>query len=332
MKVFCMTNPALNARQAAWTNQMEQIGDEHGFYRALDAEHKALFVKGDDTLVVTFDNLDDARQKVEDRLPWGVKFINAQGWSALGVAAHGWTWYRAEAVHDFFDQLKAERFFDRFKQVVFYGASMAGYAAAAFSSAAPGARVIALSPQATLDRDLTGGWEPPFRLAWRRDFNSRYGYAPDEVQSAQKMWLFYDPLSREDAVHAALFRSPNVSHMRCRHFGHNMGSLMNMMGALKPITQGCVTGTLDEAGIYKILRARRHLPFYQKQMLQQLSDRKRPRLTYHYARAVLADSYPAQRPHFRGMMNKIAKQHGLAPYTPPANEGDQSRSPRPPGD
>ncbi|MEX1660763.1 phosphoadenosine phosphosulfate reductase [Thioclava sp. 15-R06ZXC-3] len=314
-----MTESTLNAHQIAWASQLEQIGDEHGFYRALDPEHKALFVKGDDTLVVTFDNLDDARQKVEDRLPWGVKFINSQGWSALGVAAHGWTWYRAEAVHDFFDQLKAERFFDRFKQVVFYGASMAGYAAAAFSSAAPGAKVIALSPQATLDRDLTGGWENRFRLAWRRDFNSRYGYAPNEVRTAQKMWLFYDPLSREDAVHAALFRSPNVTRIRCRHFGHNMGSVMNLMGALKPITQGCVTDDLDEAGIYKLLRARRHLPLFQKQILQQITAKKRPLLTYHYARAVLDDSYPKARPHFLRQVNTIAKQHNLAPYAPPEN-------------
>lgn len=313
-----MPDTALKDRQIAWTGQLEQIGADHGFYRPLDAEHKALFVQGDDTLVVTFDNLDDARQKVEDRLPWGVKFINSQGWSALGVAAHGWTWYRAEAVYDFFDEMRETGFFDRFRRVVFYGASMAGYAAAAFSSAAPGATVIALSPQATLDRDVTGGWEGRYRSAWRRDFTTRYGYAPDEVASAERMWLLHDPTIREDAVHAALFRSPNVVTARCRYFGHNMGSVLNAMGVLKPITQGAVAGDMTPAGLYRLLRARRTLPYFQKSMLTRLVAAKRPGLTYHYARAVLNASHPAPRPHFRNEMNAIAERFGWPSYTPPA--------------
>lgn len=309
-----MTNPSLKDRQIAWTSQLEQIGGEHGFYRNLDSEHKALFVEGDDTLVVTFDNLDDARQNVDDRLPWGVKFINAQGWSALGIAAHGWTWYRSDAVHDFFDELKSDGFFDRFKRVVFYGTSMAGYAAAAFSSATPGATVIALSPQATLDRDVTGAWENRFRVAWRRNFNSRYGYAPEEVRTANRMWLFYDPFVREDAVHAALFRGANVTPIRCRYMGHNMGSVLNMMGVLKPIVQGLVSGEMDTTGVYTQLRKRRRLPFFQKQILQSLIDRKRQRLIYRYCQNVLDDCFPQKRPHFQSQMNIAAQQLGRPLY------------------
>jgi hypothetical protein len=39
-------------------------------------------------------------------------------------------------------------FFDEFEQVIFYGSGSSGYAAAAFSVAAPGATVIAVQPQA----------------------------------------------------------------------------------------------------------------------------------------------------------------------------------------
>ncbi|WP_417807488.1 phosphoadenosine phosphosulfate reductase [Thioclava sp.] len=306
-----------NAQQISWSNQLEQIGQDHGFYRQLDAEHKALFVEGDDTLVVTFDNLDDARQSVEERLPWGVQFISSQGWSALGIAAHGWTWFRSEAVFDFFDELRETGFFDRFKKVVFYGASMAGYAAAAFSSAAPGATVISLVPQATLDRSVTSGWEDRYHRAWRRDFSGRYSYAPDEVKSAEKMWLFYDPLRREDAVHAALFRGPNVSYIRCRHFGHGIGTLMGRMGILKTVTRGIVSDEITAAGVYKILRARRTQPNYQKQILNHLVASKRDDLTYRYARAVLDECYPARRPHFKRQVNDIAKRRNLPRYSPP---------------
>lgn len=302
-----MSNKGKQARQIAWTNQLEQIGAEHGFFRQIDDEHKALFLRGDDTLVVTFDNLDDARQKVEDRLPWGVKFISSQGWSALGIAAHGWTWYRSEQVHDFFDELRDTGFFQQFSRVVFYGTSMAGYAAAAFAAAVPGATVIALSPQATLDRDITGGWEGRFRTAWRRDFNSRYGYAPDQIAQAKRVWIFYDPHVREDAGHAALFRGPNVTHIRCRHLGHNMGSVMTMMGALKPIVYGLVSETVDEIGVYKALRPRRRLPFYQKQFLNRLMKSNRPRYIYRYCKAVVKDAHPQKRPHFQNQINLYEK-------------------------
>jgi hypothetical protein len=46
-------------------------------------------------------------------------------------------------------------FFDDFDQVVFYGAGQCGYAAAAFSVATPGATVVAIQPQATLDPRVT---------------------------------------------------------------------------------------------------------------------------------------------------------------------------------
>lgn len=310
--------PALAKRRVAWDGALEAIGAEHGFFERLDDRHKALYVRGDpETLVVTFDNLDDARQQVEDRLPWGVKFIREQGWSALGLAAHGFTWYRSDPVLDFFDRMRDDGFFAGFSNVVFYGTSMAGYAACAFASAAPGATVIALSPQATLDRAVTIGWEDRFREAWRRDFTGRYGYAPDHARSARKVWLFHDPLVRGDAMHAALFRGENIQPIACRHFGHNLGSVLNMMGALKPITRGIVERSITPQGVFAETRKRRELPYFQKHMLSQLNLRRHPRIAYDYCYAVLARSYPQGRPRFRDQMNRAADQLGLPHYKRP---------------
>ncbi|WP_339109658.1 phosphoadenosine phosphosulfate reductase [Thioclava sp. GXIMD4216] len=300
----------------AWASAMNNIGADQGFFRQLDAEHKALFVEGGDILVVTFDNLDDARQHPEDRMPWGVKFIAAQGWSALGIGAHGWTWYRAQAVLDFFDELRDSGFFARFRKVVFYGTSMAGYAACAFSSAVPGSIVIALSPQATLDRDITGGWEKRFRGAWRRDFSGRYGYAPDQVACAKAVWLFHDPFEREDAVHAALFRGPNIHPIRCRHLGHNMATMLTKMSVLKPIVCGLVAEDLTEAQVYHHLRARRRLPLYQKALLTRLLQSRRQGLVYGYTQAVLRDSLPVKRPVFLNHFLAAAKALGRTGHPP----------------
>ncbi|MFB2595820.1 phosphoadenosine phosphosulfate reductase [Paracoccus sp. p4-l81] len=313
-----MTAPAAPDRQSGWSSQLARIGAEHGFYDPLDGTHKALFVRGDDTLVVTFDNLDDARQDVAERLPWGVKFINSQGWSALGIGAHGWTWYRSPAVYDFFDRLRDQSFFNQFRRVVFYGASMAGYAAAAFSSAAPGATVIALSPQATLDRAVTTGWETRYRLAWRHDFSGRYGYAPDQVQSAERMWLLFDPLMPIDASHAALFRGAHIHKIRCRHFGHNTGTALKNIDALKPFVTECVTGQASLASVYRLMRARRMVPWYQKLMLQKLQQKGRADLLHAYCSAVVRQSHPQRRPHFLNEANLAAARLGRPPLQPPA--------------
>ena len=132
-------------KRIAWADTLAEMGEERGFFRQLGDQHNALYLKGDKTLVVTFDNLDDARQDVADRMPWGSQFISSRGWSSLGIGAHGWTWYRDDAVHDFFDELRDTGFFDQFDNVVFYGTSMAGYAATVFCAAAPGAKVLAMT-------------------------------------------------------------------------------------------------------------------------------------------------------------------------------------------
>ena len=205
-----------------WSEKFESIASEGGFFEELSHEHKALYVEQSKTLVVAFDNLDDARQDLNNRLPWGMEFLTSRGWSALGIMAHGHTWYRDPAVSAFFDRLRDEGFFDQFDRVVFYGVSMGGYAATTYAASCPGADVVAVNPQATLSREVTLGWENRFKPAWNRDYSGPYGYGPDGVRDAGKVWLFYDPSIPNDAIHAALYTSENVEKIRCRNMGHGM--------------------------------------------------------------------------------------------------------------
>ena len=215
----------IHERRKQWSKQLSQVGEERGFFSQLGDEHAALYAEGNGSLVVTFDNLDDARQGGEGRLPWGTEFVTAQGWSSLGLMAHGWTWYRDPHIYKFFEKLAKEKFFENFDKVVFYGTSMGGYAATAFSSAASNVDVLALSPQSTLDRDICTGWEPRFVKAWRRDFKGPFGFGPREIKGANKVFIVYDPMVSEDAMHATLYRGDNVNHIRCPRFGHNLGSM-----------------------------------------------------------------------------------------------------------
>jgi len=294
-------------KREAWHDTLAEIGEERGFYRPLGSMHKALYLKGDSTLVVSFDNLDDVRQDVADRMPWGSQFISSRGWSSLGIGAHGWTWYRDTDVLDFFDELRDQKFFDQFENVVFYGTSMAGYAATVFSAAAPGSKVLAMNPQATLDRNITKGWEYRYRKSWRQNFNERYSYGPDESASASIVYLFFDPFVAEDAMHAALYQGENVVKIKCRHFGHGLTSAFNNMGILKTTVERCVNETPTAADIYKIMTARKDTPKYQKSVLHMLREKKRPRLTYRFCKAVLERSDGKPRPHFRREMRDAAK-------------------------
>lgn len=287
-----------------WASSMQDLGDKHGFYRRLGKEHTALSVGKSGTLLVTFENLDHVYDNAANRLPWGFKFVTERGWSILGMMAHAWTWYRDDAVHDFFDELRDSGYFDQFERVIFYGASMGGYAATVFSAACPGATVIAISPQATLDRDVAS-WETRYKKAWIRDYQSRYGYGPDMIATAEHAYLFYDPIAPLDAMHMALFRGDNVTKFKCRFMGHRIASAMQGMGILSPVIQGCIDGTLDTAEFYGLMRARRKFPRYLKEMLVQLDKRDRPYLT-----ALLCEHYLSTNrgPAFRKALNNAGKQ------------------------
>lgn len=290
-----------------WQNTLAELGAERGFYRRLGAQHSALYIKGDSTLVVTFDNLDDVRQDVADRMPWGSQFISSRGWSSLGIGAHGWTWYRDDAVLDFFDELRDTNFFDQFDNIVFYGTSMAGYAATVFCAAAPGAKVLAMNPQATLERRITSGWETRYHKSWTQDFSGRYSYGPEQSATANIVYLFFDPFVAQDAMHAALYQGDNVVKIRCRHFGHGLTSAFNRMGILKDTVERCVNGKPTASEIYKIMTARKTLPRYQKSVLNKLVARERPLLIYRFCHAIIEMSGGKGRPHFRRAKQQAAK-------------------------
>ncbi len=268
--------PEPAAEAGGWAAIAQELAGTDGFYRANDA-HSFLFIPRGRVLVVTFDNLDLAMGKREDRRPWGFSFIEKQGFSMLGVMANGWTWYRDRWVSDQFDALAASGFFAGFDRVVFYGASMGGYAACAFSGAAPGADVVAISPQSTVDKAVVP-WETRYKTVWGADFSGRYGDAAQVSGAARRVTLLYDPFEPLDAGHANRFTLPNTLKLRANLMGHRLGSSLLQMGILTPIILEALGGTLTEAGFYRLLRARRDFPRYQRELFHRLVARGHPGL------------------------------------------------------
>ena len=268
-----------------WSEIAQELAGKNGFFTDC-GEHSFLYVPRGDTLVVTFDNLDIAMTKRDDRRPWGFSFIESEGWSMLGVMANGWTWFRDDAVVAEFDRLRDSGFFDQFKRVVFYGASMGGYAAAAYSAAAKGSTVFVISPQSTLDKEIVP-WEMRYKKVWSRDFSGPYGDASISSQTAADVHLMYDPYVAPDAAHAARFTGDNVTHWRCPLLGHRLGSSLNQMGILQEIARKSINGELDKLTFYKLLRKRHQFPRYQRELANLALDRGHRDLARRVCRYVL---------------------------------------------
>lgn len=264
----------------------EKIGDQ-GHLTPLGPRHIAGFVGKGTTLLVSFESHQGIQILSPRRHPLGWDMTYSFGWSHLGVISNGDTWFRDPSVYAYFDQLVDDGFFDGFDTVLFYGAGPCGYAAAAFSVAAPGARVLVVQPQATLDPMVTG-WDRRFTNMRRSCFTDRYGYAPDMLDAASDTFVLYDPTQTEDAMHAALFTRPGVTKLRLRHMGSALQVDLMQMEVLQNLIVAAGHGQLTPTRFAHLMRARRdHLP-YLRRVLARLDQVAHQRLTETFCRAVVA--------------------------------------------
>lgn len=270
-----------------WLAIMDEIGEEAGYFERLGSQHSAFFSDQGPVLLVSFETLRGVRDAGGGQMPLGYQIAAPRGWSSLTIIADEGSWYRDKAVYGFFDRLVDDAFFEDFDRVVFYGAGMGGYGAAAFSVVAPGATVLALAPQASLDTDVAE-WDRRFLTARRRDFTSRYGFAPDMIDGAGKVFLLYDPLNQIDAVHVAMFRGSHVTKLRARHIGRDPQAELARMKVLRPLIDAACTGTLSAHRFARLWRARQTHPQYLGRLVGRVQQANRPKRLVRALRAALA--------------------------------------------
>lgn len=283
-----------------------------GFQQQLDDRHWVTFIDRGPRLLVSFEPFEITLATDVTGLPLGVEFVRDKDWSLLHFSNCGETWFRSEAVYEFLDGLVDDCFFEDFDQVAFYGVGTSGYAAAAFSVASPGANVIAVRPQATLDT-ARAGWDNRFPEARRLRFDDRYGYAPDMLQGAGSAVILYDPHEHLDAVHASLFRGPNVMPLKCRHFRDSIDLTLKQMDLLHEVIERAAEGALTEQAFYKMLRARRNHSRYLRSFVYHVDREQQPLRTAVVCAHVLQRiNGPAFRRKLAGARDKLAAR-GKAP-------------------
>lgn len=269
-----------------WLVIMEEIGEEAGYFERLGPRHSTLFNDQGPVLLVTFETLAGVRAAGGTQMPLGYQIAAPRGWSSLTILAHDETWYRDPSVWGYFDRLIDDAFFEDFDRVVFYGAGMGGYGAAAFSVAAPGATVLALAPQATLAPEFAE-WDRRFPAARRHDFSSRFGYAPDMTEGCGQVFILYDPAQQVDAVHAAFFRGAHVTKLRARHSGRDPQAELARMGILRPLVDAACNGSLGLHSFHRLWRARHTHPQYLGRLVGRVQALNRPARLVKVLRAAL---------------------------------------------
>jgi hypothetical protein len=239
-----------------WRERMHDLAGDDGYCLPLGADHAALFIEKKPTLLVTFETLDSVKATDPSGQPMAWPLVNALEWSHLALVSQRDTWFRDTHVTGFFDRLIDDGFFEEFEEVIFYGCGPAGYAACAYSVASPGAKVIALQPQATLDPRVTE-WDSRYKGSRRVNFTDRFGYAPDMLDSATEAWIIYDPDVMFDAMHASLFNRDHITRVRARSMGTNLQATLIRMNVLYRALAQLSAGKLTALSMARLMRARR---------------------------------------------------------------------------
>lgn len=234
------------------------------------------------TLLVTFDNLASINERSKSRpwTPWLNSRAEALGYSILGVQSHHKDWYRSSEPPEQIMMLHENGFFDGFKYIVFIGTSMGGFAALCFAGLVPRAKVLAFSPQSTLNREIAP-FEKRYPYPYRKfDWKSpEYLDAAQQVDSISSGHIFFDPKVREDSMHATRMLSPSLTQVRIPYTGHTLIRVIIKAGALEHLLSTYpATGQID-AMFFRLMRNKRKNRRWAKPFLTNVTARGDSSLT-----------------------------------------------------
>ena len=252
-----------------WYAEICPGGPLPGFFKRLEHNSLVLIQRPSDTLVVTFDNLSAVNNLSPQRAPWAYKVLRQQGCAHLGVLAHRKDWFREPNLITEMEAMRDQGLFRGYKRVIFTGTSMGGFAALAFSSLSPGARVLAFSPQSTLDEDIVP-WETRFSMGRLRNWRLPFSDAAFEIEAAEQVVVISDPNFDLDQRHVDRLTTPNVMKLKAWYSGHFSPVFLNRADLLKPVMTKMIEGTLTEDVFYRLYRGRRKLPWYKRSLEETL--------------------------------------------------------------
>lgn len=261
------------------------------------AAAKRFLVRGDhanlwfeargDALVVSFDNLATIDEGWP-RGPWAWKRLEPLGHSVLGVQSHAKDWFRQPTAPALLRGLEERGFFRRFRRVVLTGASMGGFAALNFAPLIPEARVLAFSPQSTMNKQIAP-FEQRFPFAVKRSNWEGMPFldAAAAVPYIRRAVVVYDPFVPEDRAHAARLAGPNVQLLRVPFCTHEAVRVVLKTGCFPLLVEAMVEGEGAGPEFWRAFRARRGVTKWQRALLSAAAARGRQALVIRAAEVML---------------------------------------------
>lgn len=263
--------------QNDWSDRILEIGAALGTSESLGDDHLAVFLEAGPNLIVTFEDGTKLRRKAKGAEPTGFSFTRRDGWSTLSILAKASSWFRDKAIFEYIDRLTDEGFFDNFDNVLFYGEHAGGYAACAYSVAAPGSTVLALSPFATLTPSIAS-FDPRTNKTKKVDFTSRYGYAPSMLDAAKSAFIVYSPRRRIEAIHASLFIRDNVALLAAHGHLRPLETKFEELDILEDLIQAAMAGSLTRTIFADQYRARRESRDFLVDLINRAIESGHPKL------------------------------------------------------
>lgn len=265
-------------------------------------------------LVVSFDNLATIDEGWP-RAPWAWRRLQPMGHSVLGVQSHAKDWFRQPTAPALLRALEERGFFRRFSRVILTGASMGGFAALNFAPLIPEARVLAFSPQSTMNK-VIAPFEARFPFAVRK---SNWEGAPflDAVAAVpyiRRGVVVYDPFVPEDRAHAARLAAPNLQLLRVPFCTHEAIRVVLKSGAFPALVAALAEGDTVGLGFWQSFRGRRGVSKWQRSLLATAAERGRHGLVLRAAEALLrqAQDRPEEETQFIRRARRSAT-HALKP-------------------
>ncbi len=240
--------------------------------------------------VVTFDRYHDDRTLA--RPGFGEDFFARHGITATHVLTRDNDWFQYPWLSDALDAIRAAT--AGAADVMAYGSSMGGYAAVRFADAVGAHRVLALSPQYSIDPQ-----KMPSEIRWAQDMR-RLCFLPEvdgPIRGGVVPVLAYDPWC-PDGEHADRIADDiSVVRLRVPFAGHLAAAYLSQAGLLTGLVMGTLDGTLDAAAVgCAVRRARRVVPTYYCGLAMQQSTR-RPNLAVALAQQAVQLAPDAPDPH-----------------------------------
>jgi hypothetical protein len=251
-------------------------------------EHANLWFEGQgDALVVSFDNLATIDEGWP-RGPWAWRRLQPLGHSVLGVQSHAKDWFRQPTAPALLRGLEERGFFRRFRRVVLTGASMGGFAALNFAPLIPEARVLAFSPQTTMNK-VIAPFEARFPYSVKRSNWEGMPFldAAAAVPYVRRAVVVYDPFVPEDRAHAARLAGPNVQLLRVPFTTHEAIRVILKSGTFPVLINALVAGDTVGQDFWATYRARRSVTKWQRAVLAAAAERGRHGLVIRGADAML---------------------------------------------